>query len=260
MTVDLPRLYKNVLRFLVCFSVFIFFPFSSSAISFNVPEKLIYDLTWKGIKAGEASFEIKEDGDKIRILSTVKSAEWVSAFYKVDNRTESILTKNNIKGNENNPFLLGQPLNYRLKTREGRHRRDKEIIFNHSNKKATHINYITGEMTEIDLPANTFDPLSGFYHLRTLPLEVGRSTYVTIFDSKRVWNVEVQILMKGRLKLPSGVFNTILVKPLMKSEGIFRRKGDILIWLTDDEKRIPVKVQTKVVIGSVVATLVGGVY
>jgi hypothetical protein len=46
----------------------------------------------------------------------------------------------------------------------------------------------------------------------------------------------------------------------MKSEGIFNRKGDMYIWLTDDLKRIPVKMQTKVAVGSITATLVGGIY
>jgi len=44
--------------------------------------------------------------------------------------------------------------------------------------------------------------------------------------------------------------DTIVVKPLMKSEGIFNRKGDMFIWLTDDQKRTPVRMQTKVAVGS----------
>jgi len=109
-----------------------------------------------------------------------------------------------------------------------------------------------------DVPDFVFDPISGFYYLRTLRLEVGKSVYVTVFDSKKVWNVEVQVLRREKITLPIGAFDTIVIKPLMKSEGIFYRKGDIIIWLTDDIKRIPVMVQTKVKIGSIVATLVGG--
>ncbi|MEW6215540.1 MAG: DUF3108 domain-containing protein [Nitrospirota bacterium] len=266
--------FKNIffLNFAFCILHFAFLTLPSHATSFDVPEKLIYDLTWTGIKAGTASLEITNDGNKIRIISTARSAKWVSVFYTVDDRAESTLIKN-----ENNPpsppfskggkgrfsgesSFIGQPLNYRLKIREGRHKRDKETIFNHSTKKATYINYLEGERIDFDVPANIFDPLSGFYYLRTFNLEVGRSVFIDIFDSKKVWNVEIQVLKKERLELPTGVFDTILVKPLMKSEGIFCRKGDILIWLTDDKKRIPVKLQTKVVVGSVVATLVGGVY
>ncbi|MGD1075305.1 MAG: DUF3108 domain-containing protein, partial [Thermodesulfovibrionales bacterium] len=44
---------------------------------------------------------------------------------------------------------------------------------------------------------------------------------------------------------------------ILKTEGLFQKKGDILIWLTDDDIRIPVKVETEVPIGKVVATLKG---
>jgi hypothetical protein len=47
---------------------------------------------------------------------------------------------------------------------------------------------------------------------------------------------------------------------LLKSEGIFSKKGEVHIWLTDDEKHIPVLVTLKVKIGQVTATLVEGMY
>jgi hypothetical protein len=75
-----------------------------------------------------------------------------------------------------------------------------------------------------------------------------------------MWNVEVQVLRKERLKTGLGEFNTVVIKPLMKSEGIFNRKGDMVIWLTDDDRHIPVMMKTKIVVGSIVATLVSGTY
>lgn len=238
--------------------VFIFFFFlttliSSKTLSLTIPERLTYELTWTGIKAGEATLEIKDEGDHLIIVSTAKSAKWVSVFYKVDDRVESKI----LKGNNS---LLGHSLNYRLKLREGRHRKDKEVIFDAVNSKAHYIDYIDNERKDIDIPFPMLDPLSSFYYLRCLNLEVGKPVYVTIFDSKKVWNVEVQVLRKERIEVPAGEFDTIVIKPLMKSEGIFYRKGDIYIWLTDDEKRIPVKLQTKVKIGSINANLAGGSY
>jgi hypothetical protein len=186
---------------------------------FSIPEKFVYDLTWTGIKAGTATLELINDGDKLKILSTAQSAKWVSIFYTVDDRVESILSQN--------PSLssIGQPLNYRIRIREGRHRRDKEVIFDNYSNKAKYINYLENERKEFNLPASVFDPISGFYYLRTLRLEVGRPVYVTIFDSKKVWNVEVQVLRREKVTLPIGTFDTIIVKPLMKSEGIFTGKA-----------------------------------
>lgn len=230
---------------------------AAQTYAFNIPEKLIYDLTWTGIKAGEAVLEIKDGGDYLTILSTARSAKWVSVFYKVDDRVESRVSKKGTTQGTDKPSL-GHSINYRLKIREGRHRKDKEVIFELNNSRAIYIDYLGKERREFEIPFPIFDPLSSFYYLRRLNLEVGRSVYVTIFDSKKVWDVEVQVLRKERVEVPAGEFDTIVIKPLMKSEGIFYRKGEIFIWLTDDEKKIPVKLQTKVKIGSIYANLSGG--
>ena len=163
-----------------------------------------------------------------------------------------------VLGNELTPSLIGLPVNFRMTVREGSHRRDKETIFDHANHQVTSIDHIRNRKKTFQIGENTQDPLSSFYYIRTLPYEVGKSVYVDIFDNNKIWNVEVQVLRKEKIKTKLGEFNTVVIKPLMKSEGIFNRKGDIYIWLTDDLKRIPVKVQTKVPVGSITATLVGG--
>lgn len=229
-------------------------PMASSA--FSVPEKLIFDLTWTGVKAGTAVLEVMDDKETVRMISTANSATWVSVFYPVDDRVEAVLSKGK------SLIFIGQPKSFRLKIREGRHRRDKEIVFDHVKHTALFIDHLNKdkERKEYSVQADVFDPLSVLYYVRTKKLEVGRPVYVDIFDSKKVWTVEIQVLRKEKMKTELGEFNTVVIKPLMKSEGIFNRKGDILIWLTDDHKRTPVKMQTKVAVGAITATLVGGTY
>jgi hypothetical protein len=227
---------------------------SLTAAPFKMPEKFIYDLTWTGIKAGTASLESVSDGDKFKIISTARSADWISVFYTVDDRIESTLLRNAEKS------AIGQPYRYRINIREGRHRRDKEVLFDQDAKKATYIDHLKKERKEYALPGLVFDPISSFFYVRLLKLVVGEPAHVTIFDSKKIWNVEVQVLKKERISLPIGTFNTIVIKPVLQSEGIFFSKGDVLIWLTDDVKHIPVKLQTKVAVGSITATLVQGTY
>jgi len=221
------------------------------AFALNVPEKLVYDLTWTGIKAGTATQEIIEEKDLIRVVSTARSADWISVFFPVEDRVESLLTKVA-------PPLFGLPKNYRIKTREGNRRKDKEIIFDHGKRQAVYIDHLNGGQVEVAINGNTYDVYSSFYYVRTLPLEVGKSVFVSILDNNELWNVEVQVLKKETLKTKLGEVETVLIKPLIKSEGIFERKGEIYIWLTDDARRIPVQMKTKVMIGSVTATLVGG--
>jgi hypothetical protein len=245
---------KFFFYFLTLIIIFEFFIHTPITLSFNIPERLEYDLTWMGIVAGQASLELINDGDKTRITSTASSAKWVSVFYTVDDRIESVLLKNSSQS------FIGTPKQYRAKMREGKHKRDREVIFDIDNKKAFYKDYLNNEEKEFDIPAFIFDPISSFYYIRTLRLVIGEPVYVTIFDNKKIWDVEVQILRKEKINTPAGTYDTIVVKPLLKSDGIFFRKGDIYIWLTDDNKHIPVKLQTKVAVGYVTATLVKGNY
>lgn len=221
------------------------------ASALNMPEKLVFDLTWTGIKAGTATQEIAEEKDSVRVTSIARSADWISVFFKVEDKVESRLAKAPAP-------QLGVPKNFRMKTREGGRRKDRELIFDHVKGHAVYIDHLNGHKIEVPIKGNTYDPYSSFYYVRTLPLEVGKSVYVSIVDMNELWNVEVQVLKKEKLKTIFGEVNTILIKPLIKSEGIFERKGEIYIWLTDDTRRIPVKMKTKVMIGSITATLVGG--
>ena len=214
-----------------------------------VLEKLSYEITWTGIKGGTANQEIIDEGDAIRVVSTARTSDWVSVFFTVEDRVETVLTKVE-------PPHVGLPRYFRMKIREGSHRRDKEIFFDQKGGKAEYIDHLNNLKLTLPILQNTYDFYSGFFYIRSLKLEVGKSVYVNIFDSMKMWNVEVQVLKKEKLKTILGEVDTICVRPLVKSEGIFQRKGAIEIWMTDDERRIPVKMRTKVTLGSVTATLV----
>lgn len=231
--------------------ILVMLPVASSAL--GIPEKLVYDLTWTGIKAGTAVQEITSDGSETRIVSTAHSADWISLFFPVEDRIEAVLALST-------PTKLGSTKVYRLKIREGSHRRDKEVVFDHAKGVAHYHDNLNGDKRDIPVPANAMDTLSSFYFVRTLKLEVGKPVFLTVLDNKTVWNVEVQVLRKEKIKTKLGTFDTIVIKPLMTSEGIMDRKGDMFIWLTDDHRLLPVRMKTKVKVGSITATLVGGTY
>ncbi len=226
---------------------------SGTASPFAVPEKLVFDLTWTGISTGTATLETMADDSAVRIVSTTRSAAWVSVFFTVDDRVEAQLRRTSSQ-------TPGPPKQYRARLREGNYLRDKEVIFDHAGRKATFVDHITGEKRQLPIQGNVLDPLSGFYYVRSLKMAPPGSVFVNIFDDKRSWTVEVRVLRRERIRTKLGEFNTIVIKPLMKSEGTFNRKGDMFIWLTDDERHLPVKVKTKVIVGSVTATLAGGTY
>jgi hypothetical protein len=211
----------------------------------RVPERLEYQLLWNGIHAGTSTLSITGSKGVFHITSTAKSSDFISLFYEVSDTVESLC--------RNDSFI---PINYTLKLKEGSHKKQKEVqFFMNSSGNAIYMDHLKNERREIELPGAVMDPLASFYFLRTLPLEVGKSVFLKIFDSKKVWNVEVQVLRKEKVSSWLGTYDTILVRPKLESEGIFMRKGDIYIWLSDDEKRIPVQLKTEVKVGSVRAIL-----
>ena len=219
----------------------------------RVPERLVYDLSWMGIPVGTATQEITEQGEMRRITSLARSNSWLSTFYPVEDRTESTLAK---RGD----FFPGESRSFRMVFKEGRQTRDREITFEPAGKAASYHDRITGEKVEVPVAEHTLDICASFFYVRHLGLEVGKSVVVHVLDAKQPRSLEVKVLKKEQVKTPVGEFSTIVIRPLVFPEGVFEGKEGTTIWLTDDERRVPVKVQTRVRVGSVTAVLAGGMH
>jgi hypothetical protein len=214
-------------------------------------KKFVYYIYWSGIRAGTAvlNFENTPEGVAIKTLAT--SASFISLFYKVEDFAQSIL------------YPDGYPKSFILKIQEGRHKRDKATYFEpltDGPQKVVYHNRLDNEKAEFLLDKPVHDLLSAFYAMTKMPLTVGRSEYIDIFDTKKVWHTEIQVLRKEKIRVQMRDFSTILVKPVIQSEGLFRKTGDILIWATDDDKKLPVLLKSKAVIGTFTVELAEGDY
>ena len=98
--------------------------------------------------------------------------------------------------------------------------------------------------------------LSSLYYVRLQPLPEKGVVYFDIINRKQQYPLKVTVLGKKKVKVKAGEFNCIVVEPQFSGEGIFISKGKSLkVWLTDDERRLPVKMAAEVFIGSVTAEL-----
>jgi hypothetical protein len=224
------------------------------ASAFPIPERLEFEISYTGITAGRAVQEVTLEGNEVRIVSTAKSADWLKVFFPVDDRIESVL----ISGAP--PFYIGVPRLYRERIREGWTRFQKDAVFDRQKLEVNTKDLLKNSETTKSITKQTYDSLSSFFYFRSIPLQVGASYYIDIFDCKKLWNTEVQVLRREVIETPLGRFSTVVIKPLLSSEGIFARTGDMYIWLTDDDRRIPVRMKSKVRVGSITVTLVGGTY
>jgi hypothetical protein len=96
--------------------------------------------------------------------------------------------------------------------------------------------------------------VSAFYFARTIDftrMNVGDQVVLSNFYKDKSYELAVKFLGRQELEVDAGTFNTIVVEPLVKEGGLFKSDGRIVIWLSDDDRKLPVRVNTKVVIGSI---------
>jgi hypothetical protein len=221
---------------------------SPAPVHFTVGERLTYHLSWGVISAGTAVMEVAERQtvgvrSVLKVVHTAQSNDFISVFYPVNNRVESLLDE---QGN--------YPTRLFFKRREGKRKNDIEVLFDQVAHRAT----VTkdGATETMDIPPEAQDTLSCLYLFRALrTVDVGSSSFINVFHDKKNYRLEARIEGKERLKGPLGDFDTIRVLVIMPFRGLFLNEGNIRVWLTDDAARVPVLMKAKVVIGSVTATL-----
>jgi hypothetical protein len=227
-----------------------------SQSAFKPGEKLTFEINYGFVTAGEAVMEVDPvyqimNGRKcydIRFtVNSTSSFDWV---YKVKDFYRTYVDAEGMF-----------PWRFEQHIKEGTYQRDFEAIFDQQNLKAK---TYTGEKDpkkfegEFDIPEYTQDAMSAFYLYRTFDytkMKVGDITTVQNFYKDKTYPLQVKYLGKETIEVPAGEFRCVKVEPLVQEGGLFKSEGSIIVWMTDDERKMPVKVKTKVVIGSIDADL-----
>ncbi|QWV93170.1 DUF3108 domain-containing protein [Geomonas oryzisoli] len=219
---------------------------AAPAAGFPVPERLVYEVTWSGIKAGLAVLEVTRQGEELRLTNTIRSTGVVAAFFKIDDRTESVITR------------AGKPAYYQEHKREGSYRAAREATFNFTTLKANSLDLLKKiEKTDAITPS-TYDSLSSIYFIRSSELTPGQSISFDIYDTQRLWNTEVRVVQRQEIKTPLGKFKTVMVTSRLRHKGEVAKVGNATFWFTDDDRRVPVRITTTMKVGEVTLTLSGG--
>lgn len=98
---------------------------------------------------------------------------------------------------------------------------------------------------ETDIPACVHDVIGGLFLLRTLNLEPGRSAEVPVSDGKKAVSAKITALGRESIKVPAGTFKTIRYEAFLFSNVLYRRDGHLYVWLTDDARKLPVRIQVR---------------
>jgi hypothetical protein len=223
----------------------------SSARSFHVGEQLTYEISWLNITAGTAVMAVSgagTDGGRplAKLITTAQSKPIITKFFPVDNRVESIV----------DPATL-LPEHLLFKRREGKKKEDFEYTFH---QKEGTVTVVKGGTTEtLKMPPGTQDVISCLYYARsTLSFQLGSSLTMNVHHDKKNRKLDVRVEEIETVSGPWGKVETARVLVVMPFQGLFLNQGNIRVWFTNDDRRIPVRMKAKVIIGSIVADLVSG--
>jgi hypothetical protein len=210
----------------------------------RLPEKeiLSFGVEWRLVRAGSAvmnwSAAPRAGARHWQANLRLESTGLVSKLFKVDDRYESLL---------NAEFCT---LSSFLNAQEGSRQRETKVTFDGAAGKASYLekDLVKNSVVlskEIEIPGCVHDVVSGLYYLRTIRLEPGQATQIPVSDGKKLVMARVEAQAREPLTTPAGSFKTVRYEAFLFNNVLFRRSGRLYVWLTDDNRRLPVQIRAR---------------
>jgi LysM repeat protein len=210
--------------------------------AYTVGEKLTFAVQWGDVTAGYATLSIPEVVDAggrpaFHIVAEARTHPFFETFFKVRDRLDSFIDVD-----------YGFAWRFQKTIHEGGFEAQASYDFDQRDCRILE----AAKGTEAPMPIGSQDVLSCFYYYRTLAMEPGTKVVIPVTaDDKKTYALTVEALRREKTQTLAGEFDCIVVRPLLTFEGVFQQKGEVLLWITDDRRRIPVKIRSKIAIGSI---------
>jgi len=206
-----------------------------------VGEVLRYDMTILGVEAGEVVLLVAPDEfeghSAYRFEMTIETNDRVSKIFPVKDQLRSWVDAATLAS-----------LCFHKRTAEGRRVREETITFDQARGVARRGDKV------ILFEAPAFDSLSSVFLVRTLPLDESGSIDLMVV-AKGAFTLEVELQGRQTVQTPAGTFRTIRVQPKSPGENLIAKGRNLVLWLTDDERHLPVQIRSSLVIGNLVGKL-----
>lgn len=199
-------------------------------VTFGVGEVLDYEIRY-AFARGHARLEVVSL-DTVRgrpAWHTVSTTRGGVLGFRVNDRFDSWIDVNTIS-----------TLRYREDVHSSTYERKRNYEFYPEQRR-----YIEGVDTvaTVDRPV---DQTSILYLIRTLDLRVGLDTSFNNYFMIDRNPIRIIVLGRERVRVPAGVFDAVIVRPIIKSKGMFGEGGEARVWISDDDRRIVLQVKAKV--------------
>lgn len=223
---------------------------------FQPGEKVVLTLTYFGAEAGEMEIEVRPfsevNGRKAyTFVISAKSSKVFSLFYSVDDWAETHVDYETLL-----------PITFSLHVKESKQIKEVRTFLNWNDHQAL---LWESKMTKDKGPEKrklswnlapySQNPFSAAFYLRAFNLRVGKTISFRVSDEGKEIIFRGTVLRKEILKTETGPLSTLVLEPTIEMKGIFSQVGKILFWLTDDDRKQIVRIESKIKIGTIVGTL-----
>lgn len=217
--------------------------------AFQAGEMVEYRVHYGAVTAGIAKLEVKNDpvvvnGRKcFHMVGVGISSKSFGLFFKVNDRYETFVDMETLA-----------PHKFKRKIEEGSFRHYSEVEFDQVKHKAYERSTTVPGPVTYEVPPYIQDVMSAFYFARTQDYSSAKPGDIYKFQNfidKKVHDLDVLFMGREVIEVGGIKYKTVKLKPLVREGGIFTHEGDLYLWISDDENRIPIRVESGLVIGSV---------
>ncbi|MBV8071268.1 MAG: DUF3108 domain-containing protein [Acidobacteriaceae bacterium] len=203
-------------------------------LKFPYPAKLTYEVMWRMLTAGDATVVLKQSNPGGWNLNLdLASSGLVSRLYRV---------LDTYKVTTNNKFCGESAV---LDAQEGKKHSISRLTFDTARRKVLldERNYVsnTTEKKQLDIPPCTYEITGALVALRLLNLPPGRTVTLPVTDGKKVAYIRVDSQARENLSVAGKAYSTIRYEAFVFDNVLYKRKGRLFLWMTDDAERIPVQ-------------------
>jgi hypothetical protein len=223
---------------------------------YRVGEKVTLDMSYFGVSAGDMTLEVRPfvfvNGKKAyHFAGTAISTSVFAMFYAVDDWFESFMD-----------YATLVPTSYSLHVKESKQLRETRCLFDWNkslatfwDKKINSEDKVEERKFEWEIAKYSQNIFTAAYYLRNFQLRVGKSVKFRVAHEKENFDVTGEVLRQETITTALGEMKTVVIKPTIHLNGQFRPVGDIFFWMTDDDRKFIVRIESKIKIGTIVASL-----
>ncbi len=245
--------------FALCFSAISAQTFdikSSSQTPYVVGESFSYEVKYnkailRGIAVGDINFSIERapDGENFLVRAEAKSKGTLAKLARLNylQEVQSIISSKN--------WNILKSIKHDVQNERVR---DSEAIFDYEKGQVTYVEIDPKDQMRpprkvaSQIEAGMHDFVSGLFFLRTLPLEVGKTFELIVSDTGLVYKIPVRVTGREQQKGVLGKVWCFRLEPeVFGKNRLIEQEGSMIIWITDDARRVPIRSQIKASIGKV---------